>query len=180
MLDGVHGKTGGQHQNEDDEHRGEQLLALADNDVGDDVHRVVVGVDAEKAQDSCHTDQAERHRSRREEHRQIIRQEGHQVNDTGTGQRIPHVRTRTVLVRVQAWRRIHSKHIVQREKSDGNGLDMMEKHAVFCGIVVKGSGERPNEVQKEQTGADRVIALVDSVIHHADRNHLEHSLAQAC
>ena len=57
---------------------------------------------------------------------------------------------------------------------------MMEKHAVFCGIVVKGSGERPNEVQKEQTGADRVIALVDSVIHHADRNHLEHSLAQAC
>ena len=140
----------------------------------------VVGVDAEKAQDSCHADQTEGHRPRREEHRQIIRQEGHQVDDPGTGKRIPHVRTCAVLIRVQAGRRIHSQHIVQREKSNGNGLDMMEEHTVFCGIAVKSSRKGPDEVQKKQAGADRVIALVDSVIHHADGNHLEHPLAQSC
>ena len=57
---------------------------------------------------------------------------------------------------------------------------MMEKHAVFCGIVVKGSGKRPDKVQEKQAGADHVVALVDPVVHHADRDHLEHPLAQSC
>ena len=180
MLDGIHGKTGRQHQDEDNKNRGQKLLLLADQNFGDYIQRVIIGVDPEKTKDPRHPDQAERNGADREKHRQIVWQEGKQIDDSGCGKRVLIIRPGADLIRIQAGRRIHPQHIVKGEKSNRDSLHLRQKRTVMCLNRVEGDRKCPRQVNEQHGDADDVIALVNRVVHHADRDHFKHSLPHSC
>ena len=73
MLQRIHTQARGQHQNRNDEYRGEKLLPLSVDDLGDHVQRIVIGIDAKDTEDARDAEQAEHHRTGREEYGQIER-----------------------------------------------------------------------------------------------------------
>ena len=56
MFQTVYTETGGDHQDHNNENGREQLLALVINNLGDDIKRIIIGIDAEHAEKSLQTE----------------------------------------------------------------------------------------------------------------------------
>ena len=178
MLNGIHGQARRQHQHQNDKHRGHQLLLFVGNNVRDHIERVIIGTDPEKPQNSRHPEQPEGHHPRREEHGQIVGEEGEQVDNAGPGGDVFQAGVGHVPVRVKAGGGVETKHIVNGEKGDGYGVYLTKQLTVAGGYAVKRTEKRSDQVDQQQAGADDVISLVDGVIHHADGYHLEYLLPE--
>ena len=62
-----------------------KIKKLIDDNVRNNVQRVIIGIDAEKPEDSRHAEETESHSSSREEHRQIVGEEGEQIDNPRKG-----------------------------------------------------------------------------------------------
>ena len=171
VFERVHTKARTEHQHEDDEHRREQLLFFADDDLGDDVERIVIRIDAEQPEDPRHAEQPERRRAGREEHRQVERQERESINDAAGRQNIFGERPALGELRVQAFCRQQPENIVQREKGDRDLLHKIKQRTVGQTHAVERVGKRPDEIDDQHQRADNVVPLVDRIIHHAHGYH---------
>ena len=54
MLHAVHAQTAGEHQDQDDEHGGNDLIAFFIQYRSDDIERIISGIQAEQMEDSRH------------------------------------------------------------------------------------------------------------------------------
>ena len=73
MFQTVHTKAGSNHKNQNDKHRGRQLLAFAGDDCGYDIQRIVIGIDLEQTENTYDAEHTECGGSGREEDWQEIR-----------------------------------------------------------------------------------------------------------
>ena len=178
MLDRIHGQAGSQHQNENNEKRSQELLCLAGDDLADDIQGIVIGVDAEQPQDARHPDQAERDRAGREEHRHVVRQERKQVNNAGTGFDVLPVGRQALLAGIEAGGGKNAQDIVQRKEGDRDRLYTAQELSVLQRDGVEGPCKGADQIDEQHGRADHIIALIDRVIHDADRHHLEDALAE--
>ena len=177
MLDGIHGKAGRHHHHTQDKNRGEKLLAFVRNNVCYNVERVIISVDAEEPQDSRHTEEPEGSGACREEHRQIVGEEGEKIDNPCSGYRVFRI-SPFPGIRIEAGGSVHPQHIVNCKKRHGNGFYCIQQGSVSACNPVKGSGKGSDQINHQHQGADHVIALVDRIIHHADRNHFKHFLPE--
>ena len=171
-------QTGGHHQHADDENRREQLLLLADDDLGDDVEGIVVGVDTEQTEDPYDAEQTEHRGAGGEENGQIVGQKREQINDPVKGEHIAPQRVQLVKVRIEIVGRKEAQNIIHGKEEHRDSLHPGEQRTVDCADIVKGHGKGRDQIDKQRQGADDIIALVDRVVHNADRDHPEDPLAQ--
>ena len=81
MLQRVHAQTGSGHQHQNDEYGGQKLLGFTGEDLGNDIQRIVIGVDPEQPEDPHHPEHPEGHGPGGEEKGHIVGQKAQQVHD---------------------------------------------------------------------------------------------------
>ena len=69
MLHAVHAQTAGEHQDQDDEHGGNDLIAFFIQYRSDDIERIISGIQAEQMEDSRHPQHPEDDHAGQEEKR---------------------------------------------------------------------------------------------------------------
>ena len=67
MFHAVHAQTAGEHQDQDDEHGGNDLIAFFIQYRSDDIERIISGIQAEQMEDPCHPQHPEDDHARQEE-----------------------------------------------------------------------------------------------------------------
>ena len=67
MLHAVHAQTAGEHQDQDNEHGGNDLIAFFIQYRSDDIERIISGIQAEQMEDPCHPQHPEDDHARQEE-----------------------------------------------------------------------------------------------------------------
>ena len=67
MFHAVHAQTAGEHQDQDDEHGGNDLIAFFIQYRSDDIERIISGIQAEQMEDPRHPQHPEDDHARQEE-----------------------------------------------------------------------------------------------------------------
>ena len=178
MLYRVHAQAAGQHQHQDNEHAGDQLLPLFRQDFRDRVEGIVIGVDAEQAKDAHHPENTERHRAVRKKHRKIIGQEAQQIDNPREGAEITQQAFHLRWLRVDILRGKQAKDEIDQEKRRRHRLHRVQNRRMRSINFRKCTQHRRDQVDGDGPGDQEVIAAADRVIGRADLHHLGQSRAK--
>ena len=175
MFQTVHAQTGPQHQREDDEHGGKQLLALPGDDLCNDAEGIVIGVDPEEAENPDDAEHPEGYRAVRQ--RQIPRKEAEEVHQAREGGQIAHGgETRR---RVKQIRCPHPQGIVHREKNHRECLRRGQNGPIGRVYTVIGGQYRRRQIHHNRQHVDKVISPAQPVPGVPYLHHLKNTLFDA-
>ena len=164
MLQRVHAQAGGQHQHQDDEHRGQQLLPLAGHHLGDDVEGVVVGVDAEQAEDTHYPEHPEGHRPGGEEEGQAVGQKGEQVHQAAEGQGVGEHGPGLRQLGVEAPGRPQPQAVVHGEKDHGDVLQGEQSPAPAGADLGEGIQDAGRQVENDSQRVQDIVEAAGPVL----------------
>ena len=162
MLQTVHTKAGGHHQNKNNKYRRHQLLLFAGNDRRNHVDGIEIGIDLKQAENTNYAEHTEHRRTGREYDGQIVGQKGQQVNDTRKGQQVLFRCPPFRQVFVQMGCRPHTQHIVHRKEGNRDLLQNGQRKVVgrHCR---KGIHYGHDQVDNQHNGAKPVISPTEPV-----------------
>ena len=164
MLQAVHAQAGGQHQDDDNEHRGQQLLPLAGDDLGNHIQGVVVGVDPEQPEDPHHPEHPEGHRPGGEKDGQIVGQEGQQIHQPAEGKYVLQQRPGRGELGVEKPGCPQAQAVVHREKDHRNRLNGQQPASKAGAELLKGVDYAAHQVDHDGQGVHQVVEPADPVL----------------
>lgn len=164
VLQAVHAQAGGQHQHEDDENGRKKLLLFAHNDFRDHIQRVVVGIDAEQAEDPYDPEHAEGDGSRREKEGEILGQKGQKVHNACKGSHIFQNSPGLSAARVQIFCRPYAEKIIHHKKSHSGLLYGHQQTAVSGPVLFKCVDHADYQIENDAESIKKVIDAADIVV----------------
>ena len=170
MFHAVHAESGSQHQDEDDEYGGQDLVPFFLHDGHDDVEGVVGGVDPEKMEDPDHTEHAEYHKAGQEEERK----DGKQVDDPVRGTDELQRGFGGGKSRVEKFRRPEPQDIFDAENKDRDPFRKM-KRGKGRAQLIKGQKDHRRDIDKDHHGDEHIKKAAREIAFIPDLDDIEYS-----
>ena len=173
MLKAVHTQAGSDHKYQNNENRGEQLLALAVDNLADNAEGIIVGIYSEKAEKPHYSEHSESDCAGREKYRQIIRQKRQHINYAFKGYQITFERLCLALFGIKIFRCPKAEHIIYSEKSNSYRLYRQEQTAIWGSELLKGIQNAYDKIYQYRKHVCDIVNPADMVIQNAYLNYLE-------
>ena len=172
MLHAVHTEAAAQHQHQDDENRGFQLLLFPGQHLRDGVEGVIVDIDPEQPEDTDDAEDPEGHRPLRKKEGQEGGEETQQIHDAAEGTYIRRQGAQLRLLGKQVFRGKQPQKIIHQEKCDGHRLRRRQQGTVWTGNGIKGVQDGDRQIHRDKGGDENIIGPADQVVGRAHLHHL--------